>query len=590
MLIAKHTSPSWLIATVIVVLLPVGYVLYLISQAGEIPNFDYWWIVSRFYSTQGFSSDLQDWFFRNNEHIVLIPSLVYALNILLTQGSNTGLCLFALSFAAIQAILLVNLIPQHIQQLFSLWVLVLFCISVFNFTPAAAHNWMRGFSGVIWMGANLFVIAAIFCVTRAVEQLSVKPERQYSYRTVPLPIASVAGSIGFGILGILNYSTALALWPILCAIAVIFRFPRVLTLLYFGISALILSLYFFTYQTPPHHPELARLSFGEMLVYIPIYLGAIFTYNLNLAAIVGLSGIIATAIFAYYWFFLPRGTHLKIAWLPWLSIQAYTFATALMAAVSRSGFGLGQARSSRYASLPGLFWLSLLIIIISFLLHRFSGRIQGRSLFLFYAVLMVFIWGMYNVGEENYQEIARRASLQPLVALSLQLDAPDPALVQEVVGNRPEAFLGLADALRVNQLVPFTQDMIQNNPCIPLDRALDPQFLNPEPQMDVPGFFDAIAPMSENAIASVSGWAESPLHGIRCIAILNQQNTVRGFALTGFPRPDVAATTETESQWVGWKGYIRKASEDEQFTAYAALKDRNTWVALRNSHPFPNQP
>ncbi|NES94924.1 MAG: hypothetical protein F6K32_06760 [Desertifilum sp. SIO1I2] len=591
MLIAKQTSVTWLIAVVTLLLIPVIYVLYLISQAGEIPNFDYWWIVSRFYSTEGFSSDLRDWFFRNNEHIVLIPSLVYALNIVLTQGSNLGLCLFAFSFAAIQAILLVALLPQQVQQSVSLLVLVLFCVLVFNFTPAAAHNWMRGFSGTIWMGANLFVIAAIFCITRAVERLSVKPDRQYSYHAVSLPLGWVVGSFIFALFGTLNYSTALAVWPILCAIALLFRFPRLLSGLYLGVSTLVLLLYFLTYETPPHHPELARLSFGEMLVYIPIYLGAIFTYQLQFAAFLGIVGLVASAIFAYYWFCLPRSHAFKIAWLPWLAIQTYTFGTALMAAVSRSGFGLGQARSSRYASLPALFWLGLLVILIAFLVQQFSGRLQGRSLLPLYIALGFLIWGMYGVGDENYQEISRRASLQPLVALSLQIGAPDPTLVQEVVGNRPEAFLGLAEALKRNQLVPFTREIAQDNPCIPLDRALDPNFLTAEPQSDVPGYFDGIALRTDvagdRAIAQVTGWAKSANHGIRCIAILNQNNMVRGFALTGFPRPDVAEAMGEDYQWSGWKGYIRSSPEDRQLTAYAALKNRQSWVALQNPHPFP---
>uniref|UniRef100_A0ACD5GY05 Uncharacterized protein n=1 Tax=Desertifilum tharense IPPAS B-1220 TaxID=1781255 RepID=A0ACD5GY05_9CYAN len=431
----------------------------------------------------------------------------------------------------------------------------------------------------------------IFCITRAVERLNVKPDRQYSYHAVSLPLGWVLGSFIFALFGTLNYSTALAVCtdPV-CdrALVSLSQTPQraVPRRFHAGFAAVFPHL-----RNAPHHPELARLSFGEMLVYVPIYLGAIFTYQLQFAAFLGIVGLVASAIFAYYWFCLPRSHAFKVAWLPWLAIQTYTFGTALMAAVSRSGFGLGQARSSRYASLPALFWLGLLVILIAFLVQQFSGRLQGRSLLPLYAALGFLIWGMYGVGDENYQEISRRASLQPLVALSLQMDAPDPTLVQEVVGNRPEAFLGLAEALKRNQLVPFTRDIAQDNPCIPLDRALDPNFLTAEPQSDVPGYFDAIALRTDiagdRAIAQVTGWAKSANHGIRCIAILNQDNMVRGFALTGFSRPDVAETMGEDYQWSGWKGYIRSSPEDRQLTAYAALKDRQSWVALQNPHPFP---
>lgn len=583
--------------TVLIAVVPPIYISYLISQSGDIPHFDYWWIIKHFYSLDGFSSNPGDWIFRNNEHLLLIPSLVYALNIFLAKGSNIGLCLFAFSFALIQCGLLISLLPNHLKQFPSLRILLIWCISIFNFTPSAAHNWMRGFSGVIWMGANLFVIASIACLVKVAN----KDSRCQTW---------IAGSIIFGILAALNYSTSLGLWPVLCGAALILRFPRRLIWLYIGVSSLVLILYFATYKTPEHHPSLSNLGMGDTLAYIPIYLGAIFTRKLYLAFTIGIIGLIAATGLAIYWFvyrqrsgYSTRSPALK-EWLPWLAIQVYTLETAVMAAISRSGFGLGQARSSRYASLPALFWLSLTVIAISWIVNRCRDRPPNldpvllgtqprRWLIVAFTVVASFTVGMYGVGGSVAEAIALRAAKQPLIALSLQLDAPDPVLVREVIGNRPAAFLGLADALKVNGLVPFTQNIKLQNPCVPLDRPLDANLLNPHPSDSTLGYFDAVtvipsATSNQNSqflAARVTGWAGTDNDSIRCIAIVNQENVVRGFALSGFPRPDVVELMGDSYERSGWKGYIRQPrTADESFAAYASFTRQPGWVALRNSH------
>jgi hypothetical protein len=161
----KVKSEYVLIAgSVVGILIPASYILYLISQAGDLSNFDYWWMTWNFYSTDGFSTNPFNWIFRANEHFVLIPAIIYALNIVITQGSNIGLCVVSWFLALIQCHVLIALLPLKLNRFPLQFILVVVAISIFNFTPAAAHNWMRGFSGVHWIIANLFVICSIFCL------------------------------------------------------------------------------------------------------------------------------------------------------------------------------------------------------------------------------------------------------------------------------------------------------------------------------------------------------------------------------------------------------------------------------------------
>ncbi|MEG3954002.1 hypothetical protein [Microcoleus sp. herbarium2] len=585
-------------ASVFGILIPASYILYLVSQAGDLSNFDYWWMTWNFYSVDGFSTNPFNWIFRANEHFVLLPAIIYALNIVVTQGSNTGLCLVAWFLAWIQCHVLIALLPLNLRRFPLQFISLLLCISIFNFTPAAAHNWMRGFSGVHWIIANLFVICSIFCLQSYATVLLNKREalspdihsqaelgNEFVGAVPPCPPPHlrnkwVIGSIVFGVLGCISYSTPLALWPILCAAAVVLRFPRRITSLYFIASISVIGIYFLTYKTPSHHPSLTKINPLKTLEYIPTYLGGIFSENIIVASIIGIIGLIAVTGCVGYWLFVKKVD--RPDWLPWLSIQLYTLQTALMAAVSRSGFGVEQATASRYATLPALFWMSTIVLTVLWVRElEPTPRIQGRWLTPLFAVATVAIILMYGVGGETAMAIARRATYQPLVALSLQLGITDVTLIKDRVGNRPAAFIGLIDALKTNNLVPFNRDIKKHNFCAALATKIAPNLLS-APKDGVPGYFDTITKLAPKT-ARVTGWVGDPENNVKCIAILNQENVVRGFAMSGFPRPDLVNLFGPSYEFAAWRGYIQTSPTDKLLTAYASFKNRNGWVALRTS-------
>ncbi|AFZ04749.1 hypothetical protein Osc7112_0107 [Oscillatoria nigro-viridis PCC 7112] len=577
-----------IVASVLGILIPASYILYLISQAGDLSNFDYWWMTWHFYSVDGFSTNPLNWIFRANEHFVLIPAIIYALNIVVTKGSNIGLCLVAWFLAWIQCHVLIALLPLKVRRFPLQFISLLLCISIFNFTPAAAHNWMRGFSGVHWIIANLFVICSIFClqayVTALLNEREKEPADLHSQallgNTEGKQNKWVIGSIIFGILGCISYSTPLALWPILCAAAVVLRFPRRITYLYFIAATTVIGIYFLTYKTPSYHPSLTKINPLKTLEYIPTYLGAIFSENIIVASIIGIIGLIAATGFVGYWLFVKKVD--SPDWLPWLSIQLYTLQTALMAAVSRSGFGVEQATASRYATLPALFWMSTIVLTVLWVRElQPTPRIQGRWLTPLFAVATVAIILMYGVGGETARAIAHRATYQPLVALSLQLGITDVTLIKDRVGNKPAAFIGLIDALKTNNLVPFNRDIKKHNFCAALDTKIAPNLLS-APKDGVPGYFDTVTKLAP-AASRVIGWVGDPENNVKCIAILNQENVVRGFAISGFPRPDLVKLFGPSYEFAAWRGYVQTSPTDKLLTAYASFKNREGWVALRNS-------
>ena len=257
-----------------------------------------------------------------------------------------------------------------------------------------------------------------------------------------------------------------------------------------------------------------------------------------------------------------------------------------MAAISRSGFGIEQAIASRYATLPALFWLSLIVLTILWI-NQQELTAKKKQYFLTPVVAIVTVLSilMYGVGGKTAEAIALRATYQPLVALSVQLNIVDPVLIQEKVGNRPAAFIGLLDALKAHNLVPFNQDIKKDNFCIPLGTKIDNNLLINEPQKNLLGYFDPITQYTATT-ARVNGWVGNS-DKIKCIAILNQDKIVRGFGMSGFPRPDVEKIVGSEVRSSGWKGYI-EASPDDILAAYVSFKNNPRWVVLRDRRSLIN--
>ena len=564
----KQAKTTFIAAVVIAILLaPLAYVFYWTLRAGELSTTDYWGIVPIFYSVQGFSSNPWDWLVRSNEHFIIIPSIIYAINILTTRGSNIGLSLVTIIFASAQLLLLTALLPDKLKRSRPVYLLLLLCISIFSFTPAAAHTWMRGYSGVAWVGSNMFVIAAIFCL----KQLAIDQKLKWA-------IASIV----FGISGYFTYSSSLALWPILCAAAVLLKLQRRLILLFFGSASLIGTIFWLTYRTPDYHPSLTSLDPRAAVAYFPVYLGAIFTFNTNLALGFGVIGLITVAGLVNYWLRLSPSP-VKTAWMPWLAIQIYVVINAFLTSISRSAYGLEQARETRYASLPSLFWLSLIVVIVLWLQQTHPNLQQRwRLLTPVFAVITALVVSMYHVGTAAAQYIADATAFHPLVSLSVQLGVSDTDLLIYTVTPVPEQFLNFTEALKVHNLVPFNRDIRQENFCTTLDQEIDSSLLISAAPDKVPGFFDQTINLT-TGVAKVEGRISDRSGIVKCIAILNQDHIVRGFAMTGFQNPTTATPSNSSAEFTTWMGYVQILPTDQQLTAYAVLKQRPEWIALPDS-------
>ena len=123
-----------------------------------LPDNDYWGNISGLITAQGVHFDFATLFRHNNEHVVVIPKLVYAANYWLTSGSNTGLIVYSIVLGAACSGLLLYLAQGLLRDTPLRLALCAILFPLAMFSAKLTHSYFMGMSGTIWLTANLFVI------------------------------------------------------------------------------------------------------------------------------------------------------------------------------------------------------------------------------------------------------------------------------------------------------------------------------------------------------------------------------------------------------------------------------------------------
>jgi len=219
----------------------------------------------------------------------------------------------------------------------------------------------------------------------------------------PFGWGKFAGAVVLGIVATYSFANGVLVWVIglglLCVIrpnnsplAVRTALPLSSNRLAIGIwsfaAAVCMGLYLWDYQKPAHHPQLTSI-FSRPVVFISYvlkYIGStcaqygeggvlpdrIWALVLGLAglAVMGWAGWrIARRCYPHGAKYpdgasYPDRAKARVALAPYFAMCAYSLGTALMAATARGGFGRGQALCSRYCSMTGPFWFSMIVMLI----------------------------------------------------------------------------------------------------------------------------------------------------------------------------------------------------------------------------------
>ena len=145
---------------VLLLVVPVYAIVRLVRSGTRMQWFDYWFALTRFTNPDG-SLAPRGLFSFNNEHLPVLPGLVYWINVHLTGGSNIALGLLDVVLVLVQVAILATILPPWRTMGRWKWSLVLLAAGTLMFSPSGASNSARGGSGIAWLMANMLALAAI---------------------------------------------------------------------------------------------------------------------------------------------------------------------------------------------------------------------------------------------------------------------------------------------------------------------------------------------------------------------------------------------------------------------------------------------
>jgi hypothetical protein len=395
-----------------------------ITPWSSLPDSDYWGNISGLITESGVRLTLANLFRHNNEHIVVIPKLIYAANYLATSGSNTGLIVYSLAVGIACTGPLLVLARELLLD--TPWRLVL-CALLFPlvmFSAKLTHSYFLGMSGTIWLTADLFVIVSAAALARAVDSKSANW----------LLVSLVAG-----VLGVLAYSTAIYMLIVL----VIFCLAKLLRPnlpgpgsrpLILGTAAaalLVLGLGLAFRNAPKAKPDLAFDLIG-LVEFVLIYLGnALSTGPLRIVA-----GLLILAAGAASIWRLAAERRIEETLL-WVILFFFAPFNALMTGIGRLGYGVKIAATSRYQSVTAITLIATVVLVLAALPKGAVSRRAARMRAIAFGALLacaalIAIDRSYvaNYTARNERKVVAEIALRQGIEGNQHLKAATPAFPQ----------------------------------------------------------------------------------------------------------------------------------------------------------------
>ena len=520
-----------LFLTAILVLPVPGFMLYQVLNASPMQFYDYWTMFSQLFDASG---RLQPGglLMLQNEHFVLLPRLLFIINVFLFHGSNVTLAVFCLLIAGGQALILAQALPDRCRQDPRLKALSLVAVAAFTFTPQAMDNFLYSMSGASFITTNFLAVAACYALWK---------DRLFA-------------AFGLGLLASATSGTGMVAWPALVFVSLLGGGRLRRSLFLAGCMAVVFIAYYLVYRTKSDFAapmtDLVALSRSWALTA-----GQILTHRSSTTRIIGYIGGVG-----FLWFVVDSLRARKTADDAfWLGVGFYAAGSMALIAIARTSLWEEAGFSSRYTTLVALFWLSLAVP----LLERLGWRLATAVLVP--GFLAVFLGSAYPTVIYYKAEQDR----QTLLALAVRLNEDRP--------ERLPFFTRRAlPAIRAVGHYPFCGGEALD--CGRLDSIIEEQETVENPSL-VRGRFEGLVP-DAGSRSRVWGWAESRAGAIRCILIVDRDGRVAGLARTMGKRRDVRSEAGLGADVLDWEGYLKVRAGAGPYRALATLKKDRRFYRL----------
>ena len=478
-----------------------------VARSGKLQWLDYWYVLIRITNPDG-SFRLGGIFTPQNEHPLMIPSLLYWLDARLADGDNRVLGYVVILIAAATVLLMRTALPKSLPPVVRAALVV--AASALVFSLQGLHMYVRSMSGAAWLTANLFVIASLVLASR---------------RKWP-------AAWGVGILATASYGTAFALWPALAVLAVLHKERRRTRLVPLGIGVVLVGVWYILKPATwvggaPTH------DIGSLLYTFLTIVGKMWTAdNAGMAVVAGMLSLVLLAVLTTNR--TARDERLRF----WWALAVYGVIACAMIATARVDFGTDFGLTSRYSSLAVMVSIPLLVIL-SVVLYKGVRR--------------------------NAQKIA--LAVAGLGIVGFTLGVPTAALLHAQIKEHPIEGIAIASGYG-NVLGPVLPQQDQLRPklealhhyplngtfslgcggpelgsTIDLDKTTALPLPGPRSPDQPSGLIETVQPRGDAAL--IVGWATGGLHQdsdqVRCTLVVDGTGKVVGGGVSRLVRSEVTA-------------------------------------------------
>jgi len=547
----------WLrIGLTLLALSPAIFMITLVAKYGvDISYADEWTFAPLFVKAHTHTLTFFDFFQQHNEHRYVFPKLMFIAFAWLAHGNVRVEMMFSIFLASLTSFNLWLILRRTLSVGPEKRLLLLTLLNLVLFSPVQAENWTWGFQFV------LFFIN--FLLTTGV---SIATSNLALWKKFGL-CASIAFVATF------SFGNGFLLWVTTFPLALVSQERgslqrRLIWLGAWGGACLTaIALYFVHYVKPAHHPPIA--ASGNLLdyfLYVATFLGNHLSQAARTESIV-VSVTIGTFLLIIYFtclgFALFCGDRLLLKqMIPWIGIGGFALGSALMAALTRIGFGVNQGLDSRYTTFSLCLSVSVigLAAIAGRAWHSSYGqneRLRHSYLRLETACLTAFLFALFVSsawGIRSMQSL-ERSRLWGKGALLLGNVLNDGMVYETYLGGwAPDVlrFANMEDAIGLLHPAMFRTAKILQLPTVAATSF-------------VPGYVDTVTP--SDGPCAISGWAVLPTkHRVAdCVVIAydsaGHEPTIFGVTDQVNDRPDAAQVLQRESLVrCGWAIHFQRSA------------------------------
>ncbi len=348
-----------ILMTSLVILPPIFLGVGIFQNSVNIPYMDDWFTPGGILLKirQGNTLSFQDFISQHNESRPLFPRFIFIILASFTNWNLRYQMLLSLLIAVVTALNIFFLSKKTVNGNVLQLLFLSFLANLLMFSPLS-ENWIWGIQ------AKVFIPIACITSIALIFQSHIQYERQIFFGVCLATISTF------------SYANGLLAWVVTIPsllVATFIRFSgkfktRILGLsLWFAGLSLNLSLYFYNYGKPGHHPSfLDGLNNPlQTIQFFLAFLGAsLGEQNIIKSIILGGVLVFIFTLLCFYILIWGRNQNFIKRITPWIVVASYSFFSGLITTLGRVGFGLGAAIPPRYINFSLFLSVALIYMMV----------------------------------------------------------------------------------------------------------------------------------------------------------------------------------------------------------------------------------